>query len=197
MKTTNFIKTMFFLTIFAIAILLNGCSNDNPVTVSTDQESNSKNIKFLTLIEQNAEALQKVTTAQKWINKSSGGTLHMHHIADYGWPRPEVIVDLVVPAGAIDYSKPISMTFDDYNCTSIVFGPHGTQFSTPAVLNVEAKYFDLTGFDPNVLKFYYVNDNGVWEEYPYYEITVDASTGTIKITGAVIPHFSRYAIGMD
>ena len=197
MKTAQLLKTTLILTLFIVGLLFNGCANDNPVALSSNQTANGKEIKFLTLIDQNSNSLSKVTNASTWISKTTGGTLHMHHIADYGSPRPEVTVDLVVAPGAIDYSKTISMTFDDYNSTSIEFGPHGTQFSTPAILNAEAKYFDLTGFDPNSLKFFYVNENGVWEEYPFYQITVNPSTGTIKITGAVIPHFSRYAIGME
>ena len=65
------------------------------------------------------------------------------------------------------------------------------------MLSVEAKNFDLTGFDPNSIKFYYMNDNGIWEEYPVYEIFVDVQWGTIRIIGAQIPHFSRYGIGID
>jgi hypothetical protein len=79
----------------------------------------------------------------------------------------------------------------------LVFGPHGTRFSLPALLTIECKNFDLSGINPGDLKFYYVNENGQWQEHPAHEIFVDVQWGTIRVVDAQIPHFSRYAIGME
>jgi len=202
MKTAQVFKSLIFLalTVVALGVLFNGCSGDNPVAMSTAQVVNGKTIKFIPLVDSGSNSLAKVTTAQKWISRSSGGTLHLHHIAYSGSPRPEVVVDLRVPAWAVDYSKNIWVTFDDADNVGeadLVFGPHGTQFSSPALLTMECKNLNLSGINPNDIKFYYVNENGQWVEQPSHEIFVDVNSGLIRVVGAQIPHFSRYAIGYE
>jgi hypothetical protein len=199
MKRTQVFKSLILatLTVFAMGLLFNGCSTENPVAVSTDQPVAAKNITFVSLVDVGSNSLAKVVSAQKWISKSNGGTLHMHYTATSGYPRPEVVVDLKVPAWSIDYSKTISVTFDDAAGAELVFGPHGTQYGTPALLTVECKNFNLSGIDPNSLKFYYVNESGQWIEHPVHEIFVDVNAGVLRVVDAQIPHFSRYAIGYE
>ena len=124
----------------------------------------------------------------------------MHHQIDGHWTAPQVIVDLRVPANSIDNSKTITATFDDNDNigeADLVFGPHGTQFSTPALLTMECLNFDLSGLNPDDIKFYYLNENGQWEEHPCHEIVISIEWGVIRVVDAQIPHFSRYAIGME
>ena len=200
MKAAQLLKTTIVLTLLAIGLLFNGCANDNPTGIQTGQTADGKTIKFIPLFDTNSNSLNKVTTVSKYISKSSGGNLHFYHIANTGSPKPEVMVDLNVPANAIDYSKTITATFDDFDNigeADLVFGPHGTQFSNPALLTMECKNFNLSGLNPNNIKFYYVNPSGQWVVHPAHEIYVNVQWGTIRVVNAQIPHFSRYAIGVE
>jgi hypothetical protein len=201
-------------TLFRIAVLLgflvgifaiNGCENQNPVSpTKSDTERltvDGKKLKFLVLGDANADALGKVVYTQKWIDRNAGGNVYLYYRKDYTTgTSPELHAWLDIPANSMSQSDNVSMTFDDsqnIGPTDIVFGPHGTTFSTPAILTIECKYFDLSGFDPYKLKLYYVNENGQWEEHPAHEIHVEPWWGFIRVFQAQIPHFSRYAIAAE
>jgi hypothetical protein len=80
----------------------------------------------------------------------------------------------------------------------LTFGPHGTIFNPPAILNVIAFGLDLSGIDPAALNVYYDNqDSGEWELMDSTQIIVQPDKGYIRVIGARLPHFSRYAIGME
>ena len=133
------------------------------------------------------------------IHKNWGGTLFLRHVEENGSGR-EIMLYLTVLPGTIDHSKRISVSFDDADnigTADLVFEPHGTVFSKPALLTMFCKNFDLTGINPDDLKFYYINESGEWEQHPAYRISVDIAKGNISIIGAQLPHFSRYAIGLE
>ena len=204
MKTLQGRMKLFSL-LAALLFILAGCNQDAPIaaldeTPQTDRptaiSASGKTIQFLSFTDTRAAALSKTTTVQTFIQKNQGGSLVLNHFTD----AMQAYIQLDVAAGAIDFSKTISMTFDDENYegfTDIVFGPHGTQYSTPALLDVIVTGVDLTGVDPNNVHLYYVNDNGVWEEMIVSSITIDFYNSRVIIIDAQLPHFSRYAIGAD
>lgn len=64
--------------------------------------------------------------------------------------------------------------------------------------NIAVKYtltisgLDLTGINSNTLDFVYVAQDGSITGVVYDSITMDAATGTLKVTNARLNHFSRY-----
>ncbi|MFI5236883.1 MAG: hypothetical protein ACHQLA_02975 [Ignavibacteriales bacterium] len=51
---------------------------------------------------------------------------------------------------------------------------------------------DLTGVNPATLEFVYIDASGNMYAVDYDYVTMDASTGMLKVVNAVLPHFSRY-----
>ena len=113
----------------------------------------------------------------------------------------EVVASLNILPGALNEDKDISISVDDEQILGdvyLTFGPHGTVFNTPALLNIEAHGLDLSGFDPSTIQVYYDNtDTGNWELMQSSHIIVNQNEGYIKVVDAQLPHFSRYAIGAD
>ena len=86
------------------------------------------------------------------------------------------------------------MTLDD-QCVDMEFGPHGTTFLMPVLLNITAVGLDLSEANEETLDLYYDNpDTGQWEKVERENVIITKSTGTLQIVNARIPHFSRYAV---
>ncbi len=76
----------------------------------------------------------------------------------------------------------------------VTFSPDGITFSSPALLNIEAKNLDLSGIDADHINVYYDNpETGEWELMNSYDVIVKVDEGYVKIMDAELPHFSRYA----
>lgn len=71
----------------------------------------------------------------------------------------------------------------------LTFGPHGTQFIEPVLVELSYRMADLTGIDESTLQvFYYNEDTQLWE---LIGGVVDISKKKITV---YLPHFSRYAL---
>ena len=201
MKLNKLIKKTLGIALAAIAITFSGCDQQNNVIAPDSSAQNErptavaadgKTIHFIGFNENHRYSLNKVYTVQDFITKRFGGQLEISTVDAY--------FSLTILPRAIDANKIVTMTYDDQNFqgfTDIVFGPHGTQFSKPALLNVSLQNMDLTGVNPNKVGLYYVNDNGQWEKMVVESITVEPVTGTVIVLNAQIPHFSRYAVASE
>ena len=109
-------------------------------------------------------------------------------------------INLEIPPYSIVENTYISLSTDDAYLMGdvyLTFGPHGTLFSPPAILNFQVSGLDLSGIDPDLVDIFYDNqDNGLWELMPRESITIDVEAGYIEVEDAEFSHFSRYAIGM-
>lgn len=202
MKFSSMFRIAVVLSLMVGIFIMNSCENQNLISPSgqTDEgvSVEGKQLKFLVLGD---ASLQKTVRSEKWIEQSAGGSVSLYYRKDYtSGTSPEMTATINIPANSISQSCNVSMYFDDsqnVGPTDIVFGPHGTTYSTPAKLTIECKYFDLSGVDPNTLHLYYVNENGQWVEHPSHEIHVEPGWGFIRVVDAEIPHFSRYAIASE
>ncbi len=75
------------------------------------------------------------------------------------------------------------------------FGPAGTVFANPALLNIIGVNLKLKKVNLETLGIYYHNpETGQWQQIDSeYEVIVDKEHGFLRIRDAKIPHFSRYA----
>ena len=201
MKFNKLIKKTLGIALAALAITFSGCDQQNNV-IAPDSNAQSerptavaadgKTIHFIGFNENHRSSLNKIYTVEKYITKKHGGKLEIS--------TSDAYFSLDIPSKSIDNDKFVSMKYDDLNFlgfTDVVFGPHGTQFSKPALLNVSLQNMDLTGINPDKVALYYVNDNGQWEKMVVESITVDLITGTVIVLNAQINHFSRYAVASD
>ena len=109
-------------------------------------------------------------------------------------------INLTIPGYSIAENSYISMSTDDaflLGDVYLTFGPHGTIFNPPALLDFKVSGLNLSGVDPDLVNVYYENEEtGLWELMPSKSIIVDVEAGYIEVDDAQFPHFSRYAIGM-
>jgi WD40 repeat protein len=108
---------------------------------------------------------------------------------------------LQVLPGAIDGDTEFELSIDTNEIVgrvSITFGPHGTVFNLPVILNMEVQGIDFSGVDPDAVNIYYDNqEDGGWELMGSDAVIINADAGTCRVINARLPHFSRYAIGME
>jgi len=203
MKRSRIITPILVLTITLFSLLLfHGCENQTPLAPaamesgqSIENQTIDKNLRILNLGGSN-QSLQKVTQVSEFIYAKYGGSLYLSHsnnqIGLY------VGMSLVIPASSMNQDAEVSLTLDDTDfkgALDVVFSPHGTTFSDPALLTIKAEGIDLSGIDPNSLWIYYDNPvTGQWEPMVCERFIISKS-GMIIVQNAELPHFSRYAIG--
>jgi hypothetical protein len=71
------------------------------------------------------------------------------------------------------------------------FSPSGT-FLKPAIYNITLVGLDLTGVNPNNVKFVYMATDGKYYQTNYQSLYVNVNEGKIQLINAQLPHFSRY-----
>lgn len=172
-----------------IGLFLYGCTNESDIT-SPEQSINlePKWIKLPT-----AEGLQINTeyTTTNRINGTQGGNLE----CSFSYPGGNFghisgFAELVVTFGSYPGMKTISMTLNSEN-TSVVFGPE-LNFNSDVYYSVTFTGINLTGIDPQTVKFAYIANDGSIQIAQHQGITVDFSTGKLSVHNARLPHFSRY-----
>ena len=104
---------------------------------------------------------------------------------------------LTIPAYALNENQYITLTLNDSTILTdvdLTFGPHGTNFNTPALLNIDAKGLDLSAFPKgSVFQLAYFNSNtGLWEIMQADQISVNINSGSLRLVNGKLPHFSRY-----
>ncbi len=193
--------SIFVLTV-GLALNFSGCTDDSPLTPQNPENSEnlvqSKNGQINILNFGIKEtSLKKVTTVSKWSTVQSGGFLFLHHTGN----GISVNSALYILPGTMIKDAEVSLTLDDEQfkgSLDLVFSPHGTTFSQPALLTIVASGLDLSGYDPDEIDIY--NDNpetGLWEKMRRDALEVDPNSGSIIIQNARLPHFSRYAIAAE
>ncbi len=200
MKMVNrLLAASLIRTALAVTLTLGflACSTESPLTPQNTLESGLKFVKFPS----NRATLQKIIAASQWIEAAYGGRVKLRYDADFDTLNYEVEISLDIAAGAMSQDAAISLAIDDVDFASyldVYFEPHGTVFSTPAILNLKVDDLDLSGFDVSTLDIYYDNpETGQWEPMERDTVLVDPARGRVKVVNARLPHFSRYALAGD
>lgn len=105
-----------------------------------------------------------------------------------------VFIKFDVLPGAVDNDTTVYIRLNTQRI-DLNFSPHGLVFNKPAKLTIIAGGLNLKKVNTETLALYYDNqDTGQWERMNYETFVVIEEYGYIKIVGAEIPHFSRYAL---
>ena len=140
--------------------------------------------------------LNKVLQAQK-IKKDKIKDEYKMNLGQMG-----VKIKFKVMPASVTEDLEITISTDDEELAGnifLAFGPHGTDFNPPAILSIEVSGLDLSGWSndrTHGINIFYIND-GDWEVMKSEKITIKKNEGYLKIKGAELPHFSRYAIGAE
>lgn len=192
-KVKDIVVAITAVTTFSVVSLgINACSQQSPLGA----EHTKGQFTILQIGDDNV--LNKLASTSKWITYENGGVITLAYDG-YESNSGEVSIALSLEVFAETISQDTLITLAmETSSLDMVFGPHGTLFSTPAVLNLEAHGVDFNGVDPNRVDFYYENpETGQWQAMPRDAISVNANDGTVKLINGRLPHFSRYAIGAE
>ncbi len=103
------------------------------------------------------------------------------------------IVSLEVLPYSVQDTTELSLRMDKKSF-NMEFGPPGTVFANPALLNIIAVNLNLKKVNLETLAIYYDNpQTGQWQKIDSGNVVVDKEHGFLRIRTAQIPHFSRYA----
>jgi hypothetical protein len=181
-----------------------GCSK-HISPIGPDESLQKEQIKFLPLgkfLNSLAKTIKKAT----WIKKEKGGEIKLEHEFDNDEDgEVKVKINFKVEKNTLSHDAYIGLSIDEQmfiGNLDVEFTPHGIVFSNPAKLNIEIemKDVDLSGMNLDKLDIYYDNkDSGEWEKMKSekIEIKYDDNKLKIKVKNALIPHFSRYAVGSE
>jgi hypothetical protein len=141
-----------------------------------------------------------VLSDSELIRTKIGGTLNVTFSYKGKTGKVDVNVTLKIPAGALPNDQVLTMSVDEQTLSGFVdltFGPHGTMFLTPALLNINATGLDLSSVPPNakVQLYYYNPTTNTYELMVVKNVFIDLKNGAIKCQDGQLPHFSRYAFG--
>ena len=179
----KFMSLIVLLSLFVI-----GCSEqmsiNSPVNTSTSEP------EWLPLPEQAGLGVEKVFTISKTINgaRSSSWSWSTKYTSTRGTIQISSV--MAFPAGAFSGSALITQSHDDSTC-STTFGP-SMSFLKPLTFTITYTGVDLTNYDPTDIAFAYLNADGRVMFAANSGITVDKVKKILKVTNAIIPHFSRY-----
>ena len=96
---------------------------------------------------------------------------------------------LTIPRNAFQGTLTFDIIFDLENY-GVELYPSPFTFDIPVTLNLLYSGMDLTGIDPNSFKFDYLDGEPSVLKYDF--IKIDIANKFLEVSGAQIPHFSRY-----
>jgi hypothetical protein len=181
-------KRFIIFNLMVISLLF-GCKPDSSV-ISPDETISQKQVKLIHMPAPKYLSLETVYTESMYINGYNGGTFAEQF--SYQSTNGTVIVNsqLVFPSYSFSGGKTITQTFNT-ETASLEFGP-AMQFNNPVKYTLTVSGLDLSNVNPNTLDFVYVAQDGTITGVVYDSISMNVSTGTLKVVNAQLNHFSRY-----
>lgn len=187
-------------------LLFSGCQKDNSLLPPEQKDANSmqkpawvvaaekQGITLIALPKSASNSLAKAFSATSQITHDVNGAVTINETY-HSTANNTVSVDagLLVLANSLTQNATLSMKFDDeYLCFE--FGPSGTTFATPALLNVKVTGLDLTALGAQSIGHlqYFNESQNKWTLVEADEVSVDVKHGTFTCKNGKIPHFSRY-----
>ena len=197
----SLLKSLLVLVLCAAFLFMDGCNNDQsfgPVA-SSKNETLQKGGLLGNLLGGLVDPLllplgagkNTVVSATKSCSPGSSSTLTISYTYHVLLLLPVTrTASLTVPAGALNQTTSITMSFDTTDC-SVHFQPEGLVFNKPASLNFSVSGLGNIGL--GLVGYFYVDNHGVGTPLPYTSLTANLLLGNIMMTGGQVPHFSRYA----
>ena len=179
------------LMLLALAgIVLTGCSDVKLNNVSQPEKGTYKLVQIPAKTGLTSETVYSTTSI---VDGSIGGTMTIN--ASYTGDNGQTVtlnVSMTIPAGAFSGVRTITLTADD-QYAALVCSP-SMVFDKNLLLD-----FSYTGLNIKTVDlpkdkngFYFISDSGILETIASNGFIIDKKSGSLSVTGAQIPHFSRF-----
>ena len=184
------------LTYLAAILLLTfvGCMQESNITGPVNSIDRTQQKTIIMLPAKADMSIEDLFTTSQNISGNTGGDIHLvqSYLAING-QTVTVDCDLTVPSNNESFQNVRNITMQiGADQATVDFYPSMT-FSQPVILNFRITGLDLSGINPQNVGFYYLDSNGNLTPTENEGVIVDASTGTLKVINAKLPHFSRWA----
>jgi hypothetical protein len=184
----GFMKKVLLLFI-PIILFIAGCSESVLEPTSTVLETQKSIIQ---LPPSNAIHIENLFTVNDLIEGSRGGMIKLNESYNSQSGEVSIKAKLKIPKNAFSGTETIGYTINDD--ASIDFFP-GMSFDKDLLYDIKFSGLDLTGIDPDEVRFLYLAPDGNTYPVQYSDLTVDVEKGILEVKDAVIHHFSRYIWG--
>jgi len=183
-------KRILLFSFVVVGFLLAGCTDNSSVLQPPNSDLNKKAVqdKPATLIKLPFSTLNKHKTVTTKIYGNAGGTVEIEGKIN---KDVEYHGKLEIPAGAFSGKMMFRIQLDQ-KYAGFDFGPDGAIFNLPVLFTGDIEGLDLSGVDPNNIKFGFVDDNEKFVPIAYEKVEVNIKEGILKVTKAQCMHFSRY-----
>jgi hypothetical protein len=186
-------KTMKYLLTLVLAsvLLFVGCDQKSelitPVEESSTQEYNIISLPTPT----GGLSVETIYNFTKEISGEQGGIFY-NGFSYEGGPFGTVTVNsrLLFPSNSFSGQQEISKTFNT-DFATMEYGP-SMSFNVPVLCGLRFYGLDLSGIDPETVKFVYIRTDGTIEDVEYDSISMNVSSGYLYVKNAQLNHFSRY-----
>jgi hypothetical protein len=201
MKYSRSLIALVLGNLLGLVIFLPGCQNDSPVSFQ-DNPVTASGPQFIKL--PGTHGLGKIVADTAVITPEHGGRLELdfkYSYVDTDGVTRKLDASLSVtfqPHGVTD-TLVATMSLDDQVLRSnidLTFGPLGTTFLKPALLDVDVKGMDLSGLRPHdKVYLWYVDSTGEWIRMDAQFVHINIPQGRLVCNNGELPHFSAYAFG--
>jgi hypothetical protein len=201
MKHSRSLCALVLGNLLGILIFVPACRNDSPVSFQ-DNPATASEPQFLTLPK--SQSLAKIVADTALVTPEHGGLLKLNFKYSYvdsdGVTRKlNATLSVTFPPHGVTDTLVATMSLDDQVLRSnidLTFGPHGSTFLKPALLDVNVSGMDLSGLNPrDRVYLWYVDTTGKWIRMDAQFIYVNVQQGLLVCSDGKLPHFSAYAFG--
>jgi len=180
-----------FLILILIGITFFGCNQDSEILTPVEESSNQDYTLISLPTPTGGLSIETIYSFNMEISGELGGTFY-NYFNYQGGQNGEVWVvsTLVFPPNSFSGYEDITKTYNtDY--TTMEYGP-SMSFNEPVLCNLLYYGLDLTGINPETVRFVYIRNDGTIVDCEYESLTVDVASGLLYVTSAELNHFSRY-----
>ncbi len=174
-----------------VSLFFFGCDQETDITSPTDGFSDQP-VNWITLPSPTGMSVNSISfTHSELINGVVGGAVILK--AEYdGGPFGKVKIDSKLKIKKNSFAGILDISTTCFPEEGLVeFGPLMV-FEKDLEYTLEYEGIDLSGVNPETVKFVYIADDGSIVEAEHSGIDVDIEEGEIKVRAALISHFSRY-----
>ncbi len=200
MKHSNSLIALILGNLLGFLIFIPACKVDSPVSFQ-DNSVTASEPKYIALPK--LQSLAKLAADTALITPELGGRLQVdvkyHYLDSVGLIQVlHASLSLTFPPYAVMDTLVATMSLDDQVLRSTVdltFGPHGSVFLKPAVLDVDVTGLVLSGLSSKDTVYLWYKDGATWVKMEAKRVDINATSGHLKCQDGELPHFSAYAFG--
>jgi hypothetical protein len=183
-------KKLLILSLFS-ALIFFGCNQESEILTPVE-ESHTPEYTLIPLpTPSGGLSIETIYTFSKDISGEQGGIFY-NGFSYEGGPFGTVTVNsrLNFPANSFSGYEEITKTYNtDY--ATMEYGP-SMPFNVPVLCGLRFYGLDLSGVNPETVKFVYIKTDGTIEEVEYESLSINVTSGYLYVKNAELNHFSRY-----